>query len=198
MKKDGASRTLVPPSFFAKAMLPFALPILLTFALLILVGESWPRNLVPGSGLKLAGFLATMVTSLLVWRFTARGVADPRAHKMAALLCGMTGLMGWPVWSVGIMPSINGFSLGPEQTARMALKRTEVTTVSRSNKLNHWAWLQPDRLDSPVQAGRYFIPEGVYQEWSSLQPATVTVTFASGMLGAQVVTGYGTENPQLP
>lgn len=191
MKKGKASRTVVPPSFFAKVMLPFAIPIALTFALLIIVGENWPRNLVPGSGLKLAGFVAAAATSLLVWRFATRGVADLRAQKAAALLCGLTGLLGWPVWSVGIMPSVNGYSLGAPETVRMALERTEVTTVSRSSRLNHWAWLRPEVPGSRLRTGRYFIPEDVYEDWTGRQPRTVGVTIAPGMLGAEVVTGYG-------
>ncbi len=193
MTKDKASRAIVPPTFFAKALLPFAVPILLTFALLLLVGEAWPRNIAEGSGLKLAGFIATAVTSLLAWHFVTRGVADGRVQKAAALLCGVAGLMGWPVWSVGIMPSVNGASFGPAQTVRMVLERTAATTVSRSNRLNHWAWLRPEAEDSPVQAGRYFIPEEAYRDWTARQPGTVSMTIARGMLGAEVVTGYAAD-----
>lgn len=190
MKNNQATRTIVPPSFFVKLMLPFAFPMLVTLALVILVGESWPRNIAPGSGLKLAGLVATALTGAMVWHRATRKIADRRAHKMAALMCAVTGLMGWPVWTVGILPSVNGISLGPQSAVRMALERTEVTTVSRSSALNHWAWLRNLSPDAEVGAGRYFIPEATYQRWNSEQPSTVTVTAARGLLGAQVVTGY--------
>lgn len=190
MTQARAPRPVVPPRFFVTVALPFAIPALVTIALIVTVGESWPRNLPPGSGLKLAGFLATALTALLVWRYATRDLADVRVRKAAALLCGVTALMGWPVWSVGVMPSVNGSRLGEAQTVRMVLERTETTTVSRSDRLNHWAWLRPETPATPLQAGRYFIPEGIYQSWSSTQPATVEVTIAKGALGAVVVTGF--------
>jgi hypothetical protein len=191
MKNARLSRPIVPPSFFAKLLLPFALPILLTFALVLTVGESWPRNIAPGSGLKLWGLCAAALTTLLVWRFATRGIADNRVHKMAAIICSGVGLLGWPAWTVGVLPSINGISLGSEETVRMTLERMEVTTVSRSRDLNHWAWLRSEALDSPLEAGRYFIPEETYADWNILPPRSVTVTTATGLLGARVVTGFG-------
>ena len=178
------------PTFFAKLLMPFAIPILLTFTLLIFVGESWPRNIAPGSGLKMPGFCAAMLTSLIVWFLITRSIADRRVQKMAALICGVTGLMGWPVWSVGVMPSLNGLSLGPQEALQMTLERTEVTTVSRSRALNHWAWLRPEAQNPRAPAGRYFIPEEIYQRWDYRRPSTVTVTIAQGLLGAQVVTNF--------
>ena len=183
----------MPPRFFVQVLLPFAIPALVTLALLVLVGGDWPRNIPPGSGLKLAGFVAAAVTSLLVWRFATRRLADGRVQKAAALLCGVTGLMGWPIWSVGVLPSVNGYSLGAPDTVRMVFERTEVTTVSRTSKLNHWAWLRPEVPGSRLQAGRYFIPEDVYEDWTGRQPRTVGVTIAPGTLGAEVVTGYGVD-----
>jgi hypothetical protein len=191
MTKAKTSRPVVPPSFFAKLLLPFAIPILVTFALVLTVGESWPRNMAPGSGLKLWGLCAAAVTTVLVWRFATSGIADLRVHKVAAVICGVVGLMGWPVWSVGVLPSINGISLASEETAPMTLERMEVTTVSRSSDLNHWAWLRPEAADSPLDGGRYFIPEATYDDWNSQPPRSVTVISARGLLGARVVTGFG-------
>jgi hypothetical protein len=163
---------------------------LLTVALIILVGETWPRNIAPGSGLKAAGLAATVLTSLMVWHKITRGIDDQRVHKFAAILCGVVGSMGWPVWSVGVLPSVNGLSLGPPESVRMTLTRTEITTVSRSRAVNHWAWLRPEAQNDRVEAGRYVIPEGIYQRWNSQRPGTVTITIAQGLLGAQVVTAY--------
>jgi len=190
MRKDKVPRPIVPPTFFGKLLLPFAIPLLLTTALVILVGENWPRNIAPGSGLKLLGLCATVLTCLIVWRFAIRGIEDRRAHKMAALVCGVVGLMGWPVWSVGVLPSVNGFSLGQEESIRMTLERTEVTVVSRSSTRNHWAWLRPEPKDSNAGPGRYFISEEIYDQWSGQRPGAVTVRIAHGLLGAQVVIGY--------
>jgi len=183
-------RTIVPPSFFPKLALPFALPIAITLALVVLVGEAWPRNIAPGSGLKLAGLLATAVLAYGVWWWAVRSIPDRRAHRMAALVCGVTGLMGWSVWSVGIMPSINGMALGPEQTVTMTLERTEATSIKNSRKQHHWAWLQPASPGSAAGDGRYFIPEATYQRWNEENPRSVRVTIAEGLLGAQVVTRY--------
>jgi hypothetical protein len=176
--------------FFPKLVLPFAIPVALVFALLILVGNDWPRNIAPGSGLKVPGLGATIITSLLVCRFTTRGIADTRVHKMAALVCGVTGLLGWPVWSVGVLPSVNGISVGSPETVRMTLDRTEATTIKHSRALNHWAWLRPAAQNAGSQAERYFISEDEYKKWSDQPPRTVTVTFAQGLLGASIVTGF--------
>jgi hypothetical protein len=190
MTQVRAPRPVVPPRFFVTVALPFAIPALVTLALVFTVGEGWPRNIPPGSGLKLAGFFVTALTGLLVWRIATRKLADIRVRKVAALLCGLTGLMGWPVWSVGVLPSINGSVLGEPQTVSMVLERTETTTVSRSNRLNHWAHLAPQNADAPVGAGRYFIPEGIYQDLNSRRPRSVSLTTAKGLLGAQVVTAF--------
>jgi hypothetical protein len=184
--KDRTSRPDVPPRFFAGLLLPFAVPMVLTAALVIVVGESWPRQIAPGSGLKLAGLGASALTTILVWHRVTHGIADRRVRKMAALICGMVGLLGWPVWSVGILPSINGASLGPATTQRMVLERTDSTPVSRSRARNHWAWLR----SGDARADRYFISEELYTRWNSQRPDTVTVTIAPGLLGAEVVTGY--------
>lgn len=190
MNNRKVSRPVVPPGFVVKLLLPFATPVAVTLLLVVLVGEAWPRNIAPGSGLKLTGFIATAITSLMVWRVAVTGIADRWAHRFAALLAGVTGLMGWPVWSVGVLPSVNGARLGPAQTVAMALERTEISTVSRSRRLNHWAWLHPASPDSPAAAGRYFIPEDAYSRWNETHPRSVRVTIASGLLGAQVVTGF--------
>ncbi len=190
MTKTQASRPIVPATFFVELLLPFAIPMLLTAALVILVGESWPRNIPPGSGLKVPGFGASVLTSLIVWQFITRSIGDKRVHKMAAVICGVVGLMGWPVWSVGVLPSVNGFSLGPGVSVRMTLTRTEITTVSRSRAFNHWAWLRPEVPTAGVKAGRYFISEETYQRWNDQRPSSVTVTISKGLLGAQIVTGF--------
>ncbi|WP_298288840.1 hypothetical protein [Novosphingobium sp.] len=190
MRKARSPRTVVPAGFFPKLLLPFAAPILLTLLLALLVGETVPRTIAPGSGLKLAGFCCAAMFAALAWRWSVRCIADRRAHSLAALACAVTGLLGWPVWTVGILPSVNGLSLHGTHTVSMKLERTEVTTISRSRRLNHWAWLKPDTTGSIAGSGRYFIPEAVHANWASRQGRMVTLTVAQGLLGASVVIGY--------
>jgi hypothetical protein len=176
--------------FFVGAALPFIIPMLVTMALVLTVGEAWPRQIAPGSGLKLAGLVAAGLTGLAVFAALTFRHSDARLRKGAALLCAITSLMGWPVWSIGVLPSVNGSALGPPEAAAMVLERTEVTTVSRSNSLNHWAWLRPLSAGAPVEAGRFFIPQDLHARWSANPPDRVTLTVARGRLGAVVVTGF--------
>lgn len=182
-------RVSVPPGFYGLSMLPVMIPVALTVALAIFASDEWPRNIAPGSGLKLAGLGATGLTALVAWRLAVRRIEDPRAHKFGALLCAVTGMMGWPAWSAGLLPSVNGFSLGEETTVRMTLERTEATRKSKSRDYYHWAWLKADAPGAPVASGRYFIPEATYADWSQRRPRSVEVVVARGVLGAQVITG---------
>lgn len=190
MTKLESSRPKVPAYTHAVLLLPFAVPILITFALIILVGNQWPRDIALGSGLKLAGLCFTAVTAVVVWLFAVRHVEDKRVHVFAAVLCGVTGLMGWPVWSTGVLPSINGSLLAAPITVPMSLERIETTPKSKSNGLYHWAWLKADNGGSAINSGRYFITEDVFRRFQNTKQVTVNVTVARGLLGAQVVTGF--------
>ncbi len=184
---------LHPPikaGFFVGAALPFIIPMLVTLALVLSVGEAWPRQIAPGSGLKLAGLIATGLTALAVFAAITVRHSQARLRKGAAVLCAITGLMGWPVWSVGVLPSINGASLGPEIAVAMVLERTEMTAASRSKTRYHWAWLRPLGAAAPVDAGRYFVPVDLYDRWNANPPARVSMRTAQGQLGAVVVTGF--------
>ena len=167
---------------------PFVLPLLLTFALALTIGESWPRQIAPGSGLKLAGLLATAGVTALVALWVGRGLPTPM-RRFVALFAMVTGLMGWPVWSVGILPSLNGAQLGPRQTVTMAVEGLETSRRSKSNVIDHWARLRPIEPDAPVAAGRYFIDEASHVRWTATRATTVKLEVASGALGAVVVTG---------
>jgi hypothetical protein len=190
MTRRAAPVAPVRAGFFVAAALPFFIPMLLTLALVLTVGEAWPRQIAPGSGLKLAGFVAAGLTGLAVFAALTFRHSDARLRKGAALLCALTSLMGWPVWSVGVLPSVNGSALGAPEGVAMVLERTETTTVSRSSTLNHWAWLRPRSSAAPVEAGRYFISQDLHARWSANPPATVTLRIARGRLGAVVVTGF--------
>lgn len=190
MKTTGASRAVVPQTAIAKIVLPFAVPIMLTFALLLLIGSTWPRDLAPGSGLKLAGLCATAITTFAVWRNATSQVENPKVCKAVAVLCAITGLMGWPVWSVGVLPSVNGAALHDHAKVRMRLERTEITHASKSRELYHWAWLKAERDNAAIGSGRYFIANDVFDRLSRTAPSTVDVTIAQGLLGARVVLAF--------
>lgn len=183
------ARAKVPATFHAKLMLPFAAPILVTFVLLALVGDQWPRDIAPGSGLKIAGLCTTAVSAFACWLFAVRAVDDRRVRGFAALLCAITGLMGWPVWSVGVLPSINGSVLAEPSAVRMTVERTEATHKSKSKGFYHWVWLKADTGNARLYSGRYFISEDVYERLNRTTPDIVTVNVARGLLGAQIVTG---------
>lgn len=174
----------------AKLLLPFAIPIVLTLLLILAIGEAWPRAIAPGSGLKLAGLVTTVLTAAGIWHWLVRAVVDLRLRRFAAVACAVTGLMGWPVWTVGLLPSINGMALGQRGTAPMRLGRIDVSRPSKGPGFYYWAWLEPVEPGGDIAGGRYFIPEPVYQRWASRKPAIVQVAYARGSLGAEVVTGF--------
>ena len=130
------------------------------------------------------------MTAFGVWRYSIAQLSEPKARKFAAVLCAVTALLGWPVWSVGFLPSVNGAIVRGQSTVRMTLERTEVTHASKSRELYHWALLKPDRSDAVIGSGRYFISEDVYNRLQETSPATVGVTVGQGLLGARIVLGY--------
>ncbi|WP_328276123.1 hypothetical protein [Sphingobium sp.] len=184
------ARPVVPGSFMAKLLLPFAIPMVLTLLLILTIGETWPRAIAPGSGLKLAGLVATTLTAAGIWHWLVGGTSDPRVHRFAAIACAVTGLMGWPVWTVGVLPSINGVALGQRETVSMRLGRIDVSRPSKGPGFYYWAWLEPIQPGGVITGGRYFIPEPVYQRWAPRKPAIVQLVHATGSLGAEVVTGF--------
>jgi hypothetical protein len=191
-------RATVGQGALAKCLLPFAVPILLTFGLLALIGDRWPRDLAPGSGLKLAGLFTTVITACAVWHHAVGRVEDRDARRFLAAVCALTGLLGWPVWSVGVLPSINGAVQRNPVTVRMALERTEVTHASKSRNRYHWAWFRADGGTHARLSGRYFISEELYESLGHASSAQVDVTFAEGLLGAQMVLGFDSLRDRSP
>lgn len=180
----------LPAGVLPQLLLPFAVPFALTLLLLVTVGEGWPRDIAPGSGLKAAGFIAAMSTAGGIWWRIAGRHADARGKRFAAILCAVTGAMGWPVWTAGVLPSVNGAVLGREGTAAMRLEGLEVTHASKSRRLYYWARLDPLNAGTKIAAGRYFIPQSTYDRWAATRPRVVRVSHAPGLLGAEVVTRY--------
>lgn len=189
MRNIVSARPTAPPYMHAVAMLPFALPFLLTFALVLFVGEQWPRDIALGSGLKLAGLFCAAVTACVVWLYAVRDVTDTRIRTFAAILCGVAGLLSWPVWSTGVLPSVNGAVLSEPVVVPMTLERTDTSHKSKSRGVYHWAWLRTQEEDAVIKSGRYLISEDTYERYNGAEGDIVRVSVARGLLGAQVVIG---------
>ncbi len=186
MARAKAGRRAVPGQVLGLALLPFAIPAGLT--VLLALTADWPRDIAPGSGLKLAGLGATVATALVAWGISIRGQEHPRTRRISALFCGMVALLAWPLWSVGVLPSVNGAVLRDPFEVEMLLQRTEATRQRRSPDYHHWAWLAAPKEGGGLPSGRYFIPETTYDRLTAERPATVTAEGATGLLGAVVVT----------
>jgi hypothetical protein len=181
----------LPASFLLKMALPLVLPVALTVFISITVGETWPRSIAPGSGLMLQGLIASAIFSTLAWRITGGAFDDEQVRKLAAIICAVTGLMGWPIWTTGILPSINGAFLGQERVEPMRLGKLDVSRPKGSvGSPNYSAWLEPINRGGAIDGGRYYISEEVYQRLESQKPVAIRVAHSRGLLGAVVVTDY--------
>lgn len=186
MKTENSGRAVLPGKALLLAVLPFALPAGVTLLLVGLAGH-WPRDIAPGSGLKLAGLVAATLTALVAWRVSVRAATAPGPRRIAAVLCLMVGLLGWPLWSMGVFPSVNGSVLRDDRTVEMTLEKIEATPQRQSRDLHHWAWLAPKTAEAGLAGGRYFVSQATYDRLSAKAPATVEVEAATGLLGAVVV-----------
>lgn len=188
MKRLHPRKAAVPVRVLIRALLPFGVPIFLILAFLLIAGPGMPRDIAPGSGLKLAGLVATLVTTGVVMVVSVRGISERRVRGLARVLCLLVGLMAWPVWSVGVLPFVNAIALHGERTVLMTLERTEATSIKNSPEQHHWAWLTPNADGTGVSPGRHFIPKATFDLWAAEKPASVDVEVATGLLGATVVT----------
>lgn len=187
MQRVRAGRPVVSARTLGWALVPVALPAALMVAAVGFIGGDRPGDIAPGSGLKFVGLGATALTAWVAWRLAVRGSDDRRVRKLAGLLCVMVGLIGWPLWTLGVMPAVNAAVLRDERLVEMTFERTEATKISRSLEMNHWAWLRPKVEGAGIAAGRYLVPETTYDEWSAAPPDTVELRVATGLLGATTV-----------
>jgi hypothetical protein len=180
----------LPASFLLKTALPFVLPVALTVIILLTVGETWPRSIAPGSGLILPGLIPSAMFATLAWRIAGRAFEDQNVSKFAAIICAATGLMGWPIWTIGVLPSINGAILDHEQFAPMYLGRLDVSRPKGGGSPSYSVRLEPVHPGGPIDGGRYYISKEVYLRLESQQPVAIRVAHSRGLLGAVVVTDY--------
>jgi hypothetical protein len=169
---------------------PFPLAIGATLALLLLVGERWPRGVAPGSSLAPAGLVTTACFALLVTLSVRQQWQKREPRRFSLILCGVTSLMAWPVWTMGVLPSINGVHLGAVHETAMRLERTTTSSASKSRRIYYWAVLSPAAHNSPLGAGRYFIPQERHEAWTQMGEGVVKVQHARGLLGAETVLGF--------
>lgn len=183
-------RQVIPGRVLLTAVFPAAVPVVLMLGLLLLNRHEQTAQVAPGSGLKGAGLAAAALTSALVAVPAMRGVVEGAMRRVMVVLCLGVGLMGWPIWTLGVMPWVNGLVLEEPRSIPMRLDRLEITTVSRSREVNHWAWLAPVEPGGGLAGGRYFIPMELHDRLAAGKPTTLTVEAARGLLGAEAVLGF--------
>ncbi len=172
------------------SVLPFPLAILSTIAFVLTIGTRYPRDIAPGSSLILPGLVLSIVVMLLVTAHVRRNWIEDAPRRFSLILCAITSLLAWPVWTVGILPSVNGISLGREQVSAMRLVGLSTTRAKSGRRLYYLATLEPGVRSAEIGAGRYFFSKEIYDRWQSRTGREVTVMHASGLLRAQAVLDF--------
>lgn len=169
---------------------PFVVSIITTMGLVFLVGDRVPRVIAPGSSLVAAGLSVTLLTGLFPLTTMWLRWSEPLARRQTILICGFAALMSWPIWTMGVMPTVNGMRFGPVHSTAMRLIRQEIRHASRNPTIYHWAYLRPAAADSGLTAGRYFVPTADYDIWSGAPPRNIQVHHATGLLGAEILFSF--------
>lgn len=172
------------------ALSPFMLAIVVTMLLVVFVGDDIPRNIAYGSSLATWGLVVALISATAPFAILRNNWSQPMMRRMALGLCGLGAFMSWPVWTMGILPTVNGMHMGMIQTSEMRLDRLETSHASKSRQIYHWAYLQPVSPRAALEGGRYFVSANEYQRWTNARPQTVEISYATGLLGAKVVTAY--------
>lgn len=171
--------------------MPFPLAILVTLLFVFTVGIDFPRDVAPGSSLVLPGLAVSGAILSLITARIRQGWIEAAPRRFSLILCTATSLMAWPVWTMGILPSVNGMRLDTERTSTMRLSTLTFTHASKSRQIYYWARLQQVGTETGIGDGRYFIPKAVYDAWQGQIGRTVTVRHATGLLGAETVLEFG-------
>ncbi|MGB5076885.1 MAG: hypothetical protein WBO17_05340 [Sphingorhabdus sp.] len=172
------------------AFTPFMFAIVATILLVLIVGNEVPRAVAYGSSLAIWGLGAAFLSAVLPLQFMQRKWPQPNMRRAGLIACGLAALMAWPVWTMGILPTVNGLVMGAITTSEMRLMRQETSHASKSRQIYHWAYLQPVSDETPLRAGRYFVTAQDYARWNSKRPDSIQVDHANGLLGAEVVLGF--------
>ncbi len=172
------------------ALSPFLIAIVATMLLVLFVGDDIPRNIAYGSSLAAWGLATAIISAVIPFAILRNKWPQPVMRRMALGLCGIGAFMSWPVWTMGILPTINGMHIGTLQTSEMRLDRLETSHASKSRKIYHWAYLQPVSPTAALDGGRYFVSANEHRRWSKTRPQTIQISHVTGLLGAQIVTAY--------
>lgn len=166
---------------------PFPATIFATLLLAWLASDAVPRDIAPGSSLGLPGIVAAILSWGVVVGLVRRHWPEEIARRAASFIAAISALASWPVWTMGLLPSVNGLSLEAPVTSPMRVERIEITRASRTGKLHHWAWLKPQGPLTPLAAGRYLLDEQEYARLDRRNSDMAQVVHARGLLGAQTV-----------
>ena len=167
--------------------IPFPLAILATLLLVFAAGARFPRDVAPGSSLALPGLIVSLAIMSLITARVRRHWIEPAPRRFSLILCTATSLMAWPVWTMGILPSVNGMHLHAERTSAMRLSALTFSHASKGRQIYYWGTLQPAGEATGIGAGRYFIPKAIYDAWQGQVGKRVTVHHATGLLRAEAV-----------
>lgn len=172
------------------AFSPFPISIVVTILAVLVVGEYFPRQIAPDSGVKLAGAVASVTVFVIVTRSIVRLGLDEAPRRFGIILALVTSLMAWPVWTLGIMPSLNGLSFGKEVTTPMRLVGLSISRPKKSRQIYYVARLEPFSDAAPIGQGRYYVPQAVYLEWERRGQGRVEVGHSRGLLGAEIALSF--------
>lgn len=172
------------------SVLPFPMAVLGTFLLIATIGNRFPRNLAPGSSLALHGLILSLLVMGAVTLHVRRRWHERRVRRFSLLLCAITSVMAWPVWTVGVLPSVNGLDHDVPLVTPMQLKSLTTSHASKSRTIYHWAFLERAEGTAVIGEGRYFVAQPVFERWQGRVGRTVAVSHASGLLGARIILDY--------
>lgn len=171
-------------------LLPVVIALCSTFAVVLAGPNRFPRSIAAGSSLAVPGLVASVIVSLILFGVLWRLRSRPQERQASMVLGILASLISWPIWSSGVMPSINGFAVRQSSTTTMQLQRLEITHATKSREVYHWARLAPLAAESGLKQGRYFVPADRYDIWERHGAKTVEVRHGTGLLGAEIVLSF--------
>ena len=104
--------------------------------------------------------------------------ADVTAPPMGAVFDGIEAFGDDHILDFSIAPDVGGLTIDAS---------TSATHKSKSRDYYHWAWLEAENGHYSTLSGRYFITEDLYLKLNNNAQPNVDVSFAQGLLGANVI-----------